>query len=123
MNDPNVREKIKTRIMELMHRHRGKARAIPREELRAQVNEWLRTICRPDLVLDDREFRKLYVTLPLCSGDPGLWWPETPDEVKEFSRYLAAKIPPWAVQDRIRRIYSVFPHLAPVSEIQQELGI
>ncbi|MBM3284938.1 MAG: hypothetical protein FJY81_03620 [Candidatus Aminicenantes bacterium] len=123
MKDLNIREKIKTRIMELMQRHRGKARAIPREELRAQINEWLRMICRPDLVLDDREFRKLYTTLPLCGGDPGLWWPETTEEVEEFRRYLAAKVPPWIVQDRIRRIYSVFPQLTPAREIQQELGI
>jgi hypothetical protein len=123
VNDLNNRERIKIRIMEFMQRHRGKVRAIPRDELRTQINEWLRTICRPDLVLDDRRFRALYATLPLCAGDPGLWWPTTTEEVEEFRTYLKAKVPPWIADLRVRRIYAVFPQLTPVREIQQEFEL
>ena len=107
-------EYIKIKIMEEMQRHKGKENAITREALRNELR--VHTI-----MIDDRELRLLYVSLPLCSGDPGLWLPARPSEVQEFKTYLMAKIPAKKAEERVRRIYAFYPSLCPVNEFQQEL--
>jgi hypothetical protein len=107
-------EWIKIKIMEIMHHHKGKENAITREELRNALRVYA-------IVINDRELRVLYTTLPICSGDPGLWLPVTSQEVQEFKAYLMAKIPPAKAHERVRRIYAFYPNLAPVNEFQQEL--
>ena len=103
---------IPERIMAIMALHVGRVRAITRDRLRAELRVW-------NIDLDDRELRRIYAKLPLCSGDEGLWIAATSEEVEEFRFYLLAKIPAEKARERVERVYRAYPRLAPRVPVEQ----
>ena len=107
---------LRDQIMRVMQGHRGRASAMPRDKLWEQLK-----LFKPDL--NDRDFRKLYTALPVCSCSDGLFLPITAAEVLEFRDYLS-KGPggPITAWRRCATILSFYPQLAPPAE-QLGLGI
>ena len=97
---------------------KGRDHAIPRAVLEDELGIFVP--CKNV----DREFRRAYATLPVCSCPEGLFIPETPEEVREFKEYLS-KGPggPIAAHRRVMIIYSARPELVPEFGVQQDLPL
>jgi hypothetical protein len=107
-------------VMGIMRPHVGERNGITRTWLLALVNEQLGIHCQE--WIDDRALRRVYVTLPLISGDFGLCIPADWSEVLRFEAYIFSKISGPDAQMRVRIVKSAYPHLAPQPK-QMELGI
>lgn len=75
--------------------HRGKENAIKRRDLLLYAQQ-------KDIHLTDRELRKIYCELPVCSSERGIFWPVTSEEIDEYYIYLRAKAIP--LFERWRRV-------------------
>jgi len=82
--------------------HRGKARAITREDLRRYLQDI-------GCFLSDRDLREAYAELPVCTCSAGIFYPETAAELLEFREYLRAKALPCFV--RWQRVAQAHPDL------------
>lgn len=101
---------LRNEIMRILHGHKGRENAIPREMLRDHLR-----LFKADL--DDRAFRKLYTSLPVCSCDAGLFLPQTVAEVVEFKAYLSdGPGGPKTAYRRVATVLSFYPKLAPPAE-------
>lgn len=109
-------EFLRTRLMELLQRHPGRANAIPRDRLLADLKCY-------DPKLDDRRFRDLYAGLPVCTSPDGLFLPKTPKEVQDFKAYITKGWGPILADRRVKVIMAYYPNLAASTMKQQELGI
>lgn len=108
-------EFLRVEIMRILQAHRGRENALPREKLRERLN-----LFDPDL--NDRELRKLYSCLPICSCAEGLFLPMTSAEVQEFKAYLTKAWGPIVAHRRVATILAFYPRLALPAE-QLHLGI
>jgi hypothetical protein len=91
--------------------HRGKARAITREALRAYIRQF-----SPSYELTDRDFRECYSKLPICTCEKGIFWPETAAELEEYRRYLKAKAIP--LFERWQRVAQAHPELMDARQME-----
>ena len=107
---------LRTRLMELLQRHRGRDNAIPREKLLFELQCF-------DPKLDDRRFRDLYAGLPVCTSPDGMFLPKTAEEVQEFKAYLTKGWGPILADRRVKVIMAYYPNLAVASMKQGDLGI
>ena len=82
--------------------HRGKAQAITRDDLRAYL-------AGIGYQLTDRDLREIYVELPICSCERGLFWPETRTEIEECREYYRKAA--LSLLGRWRRIAEGHPEL------------
>mgnify|MGYP006883554760 CR=1 FL=1 len=104
---------ITVKIMELLSRHaRGRQNAMPRAALE-------RLLMPYGIGKNDRAIRLAYSVLPICACTDGLYVPTKPEDVDEYRRYLAAKLPAAKVDTKIRRIVATWPALAPVAKHEQ----
>jgi hypothetical protein len=107
---------LRNEIMRVLQGHRGRPNAMPRDRLMEALK-----LFKPEL--NDRDFRKLYTVLPVCSCSDGLFLPTSTAEVLEFRDYLSrgpgGPITAWR---RYATILSFYPQLAPPAE-QLHLGI
>jgi hypothetical protein len=108
-------------IMSVMSFITGKPLAIKRDALLVRVNRILNHNGQPPI--DDRELRRAYITLPLICGDFGLCLPSSWDEICEFEKYIASKIPFVKAAARVNIVKGAYARLAPQSEqLTLELG-
>jgi len=105
---------FRDQIMRVMQGHRGRANAMPRKVLLAELR-----LYRPSFT--DRDCRELYSDLPLCSCEEGIFFPIYSIEVQEFRIYLEKKVGPIIAARRCNIIYAYYPNLRPNYGIQQEL--
>jgi len=108
---------LRNQVMRIMQGHRGRANAMPRKALLAELS-----LFRPRFT--DRECRELYSTLPICSSPEGLFLPTTAAEVLEFREYLS-KGPggPIVAHRRVATILAFYPKLDPSEWKQRELPL
>ena len=106
---------LRTKLMELLQRHRGRDNAVPREKLLFELQSY-------EPKLDDRRFRELYSSLPVCTSADGMFLAKTPEEVQEFKAYLTKGWGPILADRRIKIIMAYYPNLAVASMKQQNLG-
>jgi len=92
--------------------HRGKERAIKRDEL-------LRYARLFDASLTDRSLRNIYSKLPVCTCDQGIFYPVRESEMEEYQRYLKSKAIP--LFDRWKMVAQAHPHLLPARGEQMRL--
>ncbi len=97
---------LRTRLMSIMQRHRGKERAIFRDRLLADLQCFEPT-------LDDRRFRDLYSNLPVCVCQNGLFIARTAREVEEFREYLTKGWGHELAAKRTKIVLAYYPDLAP----------
>lgn len=109
-------DSLRTKLMEFLQRHRGRACAIPREKLLFELQCF-------DPKLDDRRFRELYSALPICTCPSGMFLPKSPEEVQEFKAYLTKGWGPIVADRRTRIIFAYYPGLAAASMKQQSLEL
>ena len=107
---------LRTRLMEILQRHRGRDNAVPREKLLFELQCF-------DPALEDRRFRDIYAGLPVCTSPDGMFLPKTPEEVQEFKAYLTKGWGPILADRRVKIIMAYYPQLAVASMKQQDLGI
>ncbi len=107
---------LRTRLMEILQRHRGRLHAIPREKLLFELLSF-------EPRLDDRRFRALYADLPVCTSPDGMFLPKTPEEVQEFKEFLTKGWGPILADRRVKIIFAYYPGLALPTMKQQSLGI
>ncbi|MEN6560885.1 MAG: hypothetical protein ABFD52_08940 [Acidobacteriota bacterium] len=105
---------LRTRFMEIMQRHRGRANAIDRKRLLYELQCYEPT-------LDDRRFRDLYANLPVCTCQGGMFLPRTPAEVQEFREYITRGWGHELAHKRVKIVLAYYPHLTPASMTQQNL--
>jgi len=96
-------------IQNLRTYHRGKVRAITRNDL-----AWLLT--ENGYHLTDRELRAIYADLPICTCEKGLFWPETNAELEEYRQYLKAKAIP--LFERWQRVAKAHPELIDLKQME-----
>jgi hypothetical protein len=94
--------------------HWGKGNALPRAELLL----YLWQVYDPELT--DRQMRRAYEDLPICSCADGLFIPASAAEVDKYERYLSQKVPPWKLREKIERLRKAYPQFW---NIQMELPI
>jgi len=105
---------LRDQIMRVMQGHRGRANAMPRKVLLAELR-----LYRPSFT--DRDCRELYAGLPLCSCSEGLFLPQTTQEVLDFKEYLSnGPGGPIAAHRRCATVYAFRPDLIPPHE---QLGL
>ena len=105
---------LRNEIMRFLRDCRGRDKAIPRSELLCHLRRH-----RP--YLSDREMRAIYSSLPIASSPEGLFIPKSSQEVLDFSAYIEkAHGPIWAARRR-EIIYSYYPELRPLAQVQKEL--
>ena len=98
---------LSRKIMELLQaRARGEENALPREHIFAELRCF-----QPKLT--DRAMRELYVGLPICSCENGLYVPIRSGEVVAFKTYLEKKVGPIIASRRVAIIYAFYPKLRP----------
>jgi hypothetical protein len=107
---------LKIRLMEILQRHRGRDKAIPREKLLFELQCF-------DSKLDDRRLRELYSALPVCTCPDGMFLPKTSNEVQEFKAYLAKGWGPIVADRRVKVIFAYYPSLATDTMKQGELEL
>ena len=105
---------LRTRLMNFMQAHRGRENAIPRERVLFHMQAW-------ESKLDDRRFRDLYASLPLCACAEGLFLARAVREVEEFREYLTKKSGPIIADRRVKIILSFYPKLRSSDEHQPGL--
>ena len=106
---------LRDQIMRVMQGCKGRANAMPRKTLLAELR-----LFRPTFT--DRDCRELYSGLPICSCPEGLFLPQTVAEVQEFKSYITKAWGPIQAHRRVGTILSFYPKLAPPAE-QLGLGI
>jgi hypothetical protein len=106
---------IRDQIMRIIQGCKGRANAMPRKVLLAELR-----LYRPTLT--DRDCRELYSGLPICSCEDGLFLPQTVTEVQEFKAYITKAWGPIQAHRRVGTILAFNPQLAPPAE-QLGLGI
>ena len=106
---------LRDQIMRIMQGCRGRANAMPRKVLLAELR-----LFRPTFT--DRDCRELYSGLPICSCPEGLFLPQTVAEVQDFKAYITKAWGPIQAHRRVGTILSFYPKLAPPAE-QLGLGI
>lgn len=84
--------------------HKGKEKAIKREDLLAFVKPY-----SPEI--DDRDLRKIYASLPVVSGETGIFFPIRGEEVLDFKKYLNKRIMPQF--ERARMVLEYHSSLLP----------
>ena len=99
-------------ITAVMAFNTGKSLAIKRDALLERVNRILNHHGQPPI--DDRELRRAYITLPLICGDFGLCLPASWDEILDFEKYIASKIPGAKAAARVNIVKGAYARLAPV---------
>jgi hypothetical protein len=104
---------LRDQIMRVMQGHKGRANAMPRKVLLAELRLFVPK-------LSDHECRELYSGLPLCSCEDGLFLPQTVAEVQDFRAYITKAWGPIQAHRRYATIISFYPHLAPPAE---QLGL
>ena len=92
--------------------HRGKERAIKREDL-------LRHARLFDATLTDRGLRNIYSKLPVVTCDQGIFYPIRTKELEEYQIYLKSKAIP--LFDRWKMVAQAHPHLMPEKGEQMRL--
>ncbi len=107
-------EFLRRETMHFLRDCRGKEKAIPRAELLHHLQLF-------EERMTDRRMRDIYAELPIAACAEGLFVPKTSAEVVEFSNYLDRKVGPIIAARRREVIYSFYPGLRPMSEIQGEL--
>ena len=76
---------MKQSILKLYQKyHRGKENAIPRDAFLLRYAGELNG-------LKDRDFRRIYASLDICTCNDGGYWPDKPEEAKEFYEYMKKK--------------------------------
>jgi len=100
---------LRDQIMRVMQGHKGRANAMPRKLLLAELR-----LYRPSLT--DRDGRELYAGLPICSCEGGLFLPQTAAEVQEFKAYITKAWGPIVAYRRVATILAFYPKLAPPAE-------
>ena len=100
---------LRDQIMRVMQGHRGRANAMPRKVLLAELR-----LYRPSFT--DRDCRELYAGLPICSCEDGLFLPQTVAEVQDFKAYITKAWGPIQAHRRVGTILSFNPQLAPPAE-------
>jgi hypothetical protein len=105
-------------IVSVMRGRVGKPLAIKRDALLVDVNATLNHHGQPPI--DDRELRRVYITLPLICGDFGLCLPATWADIEEFSAYIMSKIPAPKAAARVNIVKAAYGHLAP-APVQRNL--
>jgi len=103
---------LKVRLMEILQHHRGRDRAIPRLQLLFELQSFA-----PEL--DEKRFKEIYTALPVCACPKGMFLPKTAEDVQEFKAYLTYERGPVVAAERVKVVYSYYPHLAP-STMKQE---
>jgi len=106
---------LRDQIMRVMQGCKGRANAMPRKTLLAELRPY-----RPKFT--DRDCRELYSGLPICSCPEGLFLPQTVAEVQDFKAYITKAWGPIQAHRRVGTILSFYPKLAPPAE-QLGLGI
>ena len=106
---------LRDQIMRIMQGCKGRANAMPRKVLLAELR-----LYRPTLT--DRDCRELYAGLPIASCEDGLFLPQTVAEVQEFKAYITKAWGPIQAHRRVGTILAFNPNLAPPAE-QLGLGI
>jgi hypothetical protein len=101
-------------LMDFMQGHRGRENAIPRERVLFHLQGY-------EQKLDDRRFRDIYASLPLCACAEGLFLARTIREVEEFREYLSKKSGPIIADRRVKIILSFYPRLRSSDERQPGL--
>lgn len=112
----NMNDSLRLRMMEIVQQHRGRSRAVPRDEIMTELR-------RLEPTLDDRRFRELYSNLPICTCPNGLYSPSTPQEVADFKAYLSTGWGPIVADRRVKVILAYYPSLAPRLAGQGELSL
>lgn len=116
---------LRARLMLLLDRNRGRANAVPREQVLFDLQAFEPT-------LDDRKFRHVYAGdkdkkndhgAGVCSCADGLFIPVTPEEVEEFYWYIFKQSGSIVAARRRDNIYHWRPELRPDYGKQHELGI
>ena len=97
---------FRDQIMRAMQGHRGRANAMPRKVLLAELR-----LYRPSFT--DRDCRELYAGLPICSCEDGLFLPTTVAGVQDFKAYITKAWGPIQAHRRCATIFSFYPKLAP----------
>lgn len=99
-------------LVKLKAGHRGRENAVKRDIL---LN-----FCRAfEPSLTDRELRKIYSELPVCSCNEGIFWPIRHEEIDEFEAYLKGKAKP--LFDRFRMVAARHRNLLSEKFTQWEL--
>lgn len=104
---------LRTETMRILQAHRGRDNAMPRDRLMERLK-----LFNPDL--NDRDFRKLYVGLPIATCAEGLFLPQTATEVRDFKAYITKQSGPIIASRRVGTILAFYPQLAPPVE---QLGL
>lgn len=106
---------LSRKLMEyLQARARGRENAVRRD----QVLFYLQSL---DPELTDREMRRLYQALPICSCSVGLFIPRTSAEVEAFREYLSKKAMP--LLSRWKTVIAYYPELRKEESKQLTLEI
>lgn len=100
---------LRDQIMRIMQGCKGRANAMPRKVLLAELR-----LYRPKFT--DRDCRELYVGLPIASCEDGLFLPQTVAEVQDFKSYITKAWGPIQAHRRCATILSFYPQLAPPAE-------
>ena len=96
----------------IARKHRGKERAIRREDLLQYVQLFEPTVT-------DRVLRNIYSKLPVCTCDQGIFYPIRESEMVDYQAYLKSKAIP--LFDRWKMVAQAHPHLVPAKGKQMEL--
>lgn len=107
-------ELLRRETMHFLRDCRGRDKAIPRAELEHHLRLW-------EPGLPERTVRRIYAGLPICSCSEGLFVPRTVREVLEFKEYVTKAHGPFIAARRCETIYSIYPNLRPIAEVQREL--
>lgn len=102
---------------DIKKRARGRQNAIVRDVI-------LRHVQLFDNGLTDDSLRKIYRWLPICStsaNPPGLFIPETEDELARFLVEYEKHVGPKKAAVKRSILYAAYPHLVPAAGKQMEL--
>lgn len=105
---------LRSEAMRFLESCRGREKAMPRSELLHHLQLWEPKLC-------DRRMRDIYSELPVCSSPEGLFIPRTTREVLDFKEYITKAHGPILAARRVNVIYSFYPNLRPVAEVQGSL--
>ena len=105
---------LRTKVMEILQRHRGRDNAILRERLLFELQAF-------DPKLDDRAMRKLYSSLPVAACPGGLFIPRSSSELADFREYMVRNYGHERAHARVKIILAYFPALAEADAKQPGL--
>ena len=105
---------LRQEAMKFLQSCRGRDKAMPRTELFHHLSLF-------DQSLTDRKLRIIYSGLPVCSCEAGIFVPVSPREVIDFRTYVTKAHGPIIAARRCEVIFSFYPKLRPIAEVQGEL--